>query len=357
MTKPDPSSENAELHERLEEEIEAPDADFVSVRISEFYSPKKVIFDLHLKLASGRYLRIFRAGEKYDEAELRAYERDRGVRCIYFPREYRIIYVNASATILQKVAAVPNIPVSWKFSVARILSELYMQQLFEAKDENRAALVERGREIASIISAWIQAEKGIESILLKLRDIDSSPECHGFLTGLLAALISKRFSWTTQRTSETLIFASFLCDLGLAALPPEVSRLRPKRMNTQQRRQYEEHPEISYRMLSDCGAKSLTQNVMLIVREHHECCDGLGFPNRLTGGMLLQLSKLIALSGDVIRTANEYLLPPSEAVNILFPNISESFFTDHPEIAAKYDRELLESLFSFFRKEKGEIAA
>lgn len=335
--------------QRMEEEVEGNDSDFVAVRISEFYSPKVVAFSLHLKLAAGKYLRIFRAGENYDEAELRAYEADRGMRYVYFARAHRAGYVTSSASLLKKMAPIPAIPLRTKFGVARILSELYLQELFAYTPETLPTLVEQGKEITTLLAAWIEGEAGLEKLLLTLDQVDLNVESLAFLTGTFACVASKRFPWKSRRTMETLLQAAFFCDVGLAELAPEIRRLRPKRMNEEQRREYQRHPEISVGLLRATGA--VPENLLTIVREHHEYCDGSGFPQQLNATKLLLLSKFMLMSADLVRTSAEYLLPPIEASKVLFPDHSDRIFTVHPELAAKYDRELLLPFFAIFGKE------
>lgn len=330
----------------LEEECEIEDSKFVAVRIPEFYSPRKTTFDLHLKVGTNQYLRIFRAGEDFNEAELRAYEADRGMRYVYFDAAYRPAYIKSSLSLFQKITPLTGVPIRAKFGVARILSELYMQELFLADDESRPKLVEGGRVICAALAAWVDTDPGITEFLLHLDRIDPTVEELSFLTGMLAVAMSKRFPWGSRRTTETLLLASFLCDLGIAALPPEIARLKPKRMNASQRRQYEQHPEISYLLLSEL--KGMNENVLLIVRGHHEYCDGSGFPQALTAGQIVLLAKLVSLCGDLMRCASDFILAPKEAAAMMFPELSEMAFTTHPELVAKYDGELLKVFFSIF---------
>lgn len=334
----------------FEEDVEADDEDFSSVRIGEFYSPRVVAFDLYLRLGTNRYLRVFRAGEAFNEAELRAYENERGVRQVYFSRRHRNAYAKSSYQLLQKIAPLAGVPIKAKFGVARILGELYMQQLFEASDDERPRLVEQGKPICAAIAAWVEAEPGLEAFLLQADRFDPHVEGLAFLTGLFACAFSRRFPWKSQRTSETLLYACFLADVGLAAMP-EVARIRPKRMSGAQRKEYEQHPELSYLLLKEIGG--VPEAVLNIVRQHHEYCDGSGFPARLSGNEILQLAKVVSLCGDVMRTASDYLLPAAEAARVLFPELSKAAFTMHPELLAKYDRAMLEVFFKIF-EDKGK---
>lgn len=344
--KPIPIS-NAQLP-RLEEELELPDGEFTSVRISEFYSPRVVIFDLFLKLGSGRYLKIFRTGENYSEEELRIYEAERGVKKVFFSRKHRSAYVTTSTTLLQKVTPVAAVPLKMKFGVARILSELYIQELFESTNENRAALVERGKVICSTIAAWIEVEPGLEDFILKLEHIDSNKESISFLTGIMACIASRHYPWKSVRTSETLLLAAFLSDIGIFQLSPAVQRLSPKKMKKEQKEEFQTHPEASYSILKGIKSTALNQSILDIIREHHEYCDGSGFPNKITGGKTLVLSKLMVVCGDLIRISSEFLLPPSQAINIQFPIRTDKLVAEHPEIAGRYDSKMLKEFFQIF---------
>ncbi len=337
-----------------EEEWEASDDTFVAVRISEFYSPRKVAFDLSLKLGDGRYLKIFRAGEDFNEAELKSYELDRGIRHVYFSTEFRPVYINSSSTLLQKIAPLPGVPLRTKFGMARILSELYVQELFACNDEDREAVIEKGKALCSVLASWVEAEPGLESFLLQLDQNEPTVESLSFLTGIYAAALSRRFPWKSRRTTESLLFAAFVSDLGIAALPEEVRKLRPRRMSASQRKLFEKHPELSYILLKELG--NVKEDVLLIVRQHHELCDGTGFPNRLTGDKTLLLAKLLCLAGDIMRASSDYLLPPAEAARMILPELSSKAFTSHPEAVAKYDRDILTGFFEFFEKTEGAAA-
>lgn len=338
-----------------EEEWEAEDSSFVPVRISEFYSPRKVAFDLSLKLGNGRYLRIFRAGEEFSEAELKAYEADRGIRYVYFDRAHRQVFIKSSAALLKKISTLAAVPLKTKFGMARILSELYIQELFQCSDEDRPALLEQGKSLCALLASWIEIETGLTQYLLNLDQTDPSVESLSFLTGMFASAFSRRFPWKSQRTTETLLLASFVCDLGTAALPADVAKLKPRRMSNAQRKIFEKHPELSYLLLQEAGA--VHENVLLIVRQHHEYFDGTGYPHKLTGEKTLMLAKLVCFSGDLIRASSDYLLPPCEAAKMLVPELSKKAFTSHPEQVAKYDKDLLASFFELFAKESVEGAA
>jgi HD-GYP domain-containing protein (c-di-GMP phosphodiesterase class II) len=335
---------------RLEEEIEAPDKGFAFVRISEFYSPRKVAFDLHLRLGENRYLRIFRAGENFEEAELKAYEAEKGMRYVYFLREHRSAYVTASLALMEKLTGIPAIPLKTKFGVARILSELYIQSVFDAEGDEREKLIGKGKEICAALAAWIDTQPGLEKFLFQLDQIDANVPSLSFLTGVFSSLLQNRLPSKSRRQIEFLLLANFLGDIGQTALPEDVRKLKPKRMNQAQKRQFEKHPEASYLLLSESESDVLNENVLSIVRQHHEYADGSGYPRSLTGDKTLMLAKIVVLCGDLIRTASELLLPPGDAAKTVFPEFTEKLLKEHPDLVAKYDKELLPPLFKMLKE-------
>ena len=170
-------------------------------------------------------------------------------------------------------------------------------------------------------------------------------------------MMANRFPWKSRRMNENLLLASLLADLGQKIFPRELQRLRPKRMNAQQKREFKRHPEDSYLMLSGLGVEGLNETVLTIIREHHEYCDGSGFPKALTADRMLQLSKLVVLCGDLVRASSEFLLPPGEAAKMMFPDFTEKLFKEHPDVVAKYDADLIAALIKLLISVSKEGAA
>ena len=105
-------------------------------------------------------------------------------------------------------------------------------------------------------------------------------------------------------------------------------------------------------LLEHTKSKSISENLLLIVRQHHEFCDGSGFPQKLTGEKTLMLSKLVVLCGEIVRTSSELILSPIDAVKNMFPEFSEKIFEEKPELVARFDRALLIQLFKWLNERR-----
>jgi hypothetical protein len=325
------------------------DKELTRVRISEFHAAKTLAFDLFLRIDENNYLQIFRAGEVFSDGDLKNYEIERGVHHVYFPRKNRPAYIAHSLSLLQKITPVASIPIATKFNVAKTISELYVEELLQAEEEDLPKVVAQCKEISSTLAAWMDTQEGLDQFVLKQDQIDSTTPSIDFYTGIFSVLLSNQMPWKSRRTSETLLMASLFCDLGHSILSPEVRRMKFKRMSVAQKKEYKKHPEASYLILSDSPPQSLHENVLTMIREHHEYSDGSGYPHGSTSEKTLLLSRVLVLCGDLVQSSIDLLLPPVDAAKELFPEFSEKLLTEQPELIAKYDRSLLLALFKIFR--------
>ena len=81
-------------------------------------------------------------------------------------------------------------------------------------------------------------------------------------------------------------------DIGKVGLPPGLLE-KPGALTLDERRQMEEHSEIGERILTNVEDY---QEIARIVRHHHERWDGNGYPDRVVGGEIPLLSRIIAVA-------------------------------------------------------------
>jgi putative two-component system response regulator len=98
--------------------------------------------------------------------------------------------------------------------------------------------------------------------------------------------------------------ASLLHDLGNLAVPTEILA-KPEALDTAEREVMSKHPAAGERMVS-----SLTRYRPLLdpIRHHHELLDGSGYPDRLKGSAISQVTRIITVANmyDGMTTDREY---------------------------------------------------
>lgn len=105
------------------------------------------------------------------------------------------------------------------------------------------------------------------------RPVDSLPD-HAFTTGALALGIAARLGWP-RADARAAALTGFLCDAGMGLTPhpvrPAARPLTEIELNAVRR-----HPEHTVALLR--RVRSLPESVVLSAYQHHERCDGSGYP-------------------------------------------------------------------------------
>jgi putative nucleotidyltransferase with HDIG domain len=132
-----------------------------------------------------------------------------------------------------------------------------------------------------------------------------------FATALVATL-DARDRYTAGHSSAVAIYArDIACRMGLSAPEQELVHLcglvhdvgkiglpaglleKPGALSLDERRQMEQHSEIGERILRNVADYA---EIAAIVRHHHERVDGNGYPDRLEGGEIPLLARIIAVA-------------------------------------------------------------
>ena len=81
-------------------------------------------------------------------------------------------------------------------------------------------------------------------------------------------------------------------DIGKIGLPPGLLE-KPGALTLEERRHMEKHPEIGERILAKVDSYS---EIATIVRHHHERVDGEGYPDKISGGNIPLVARIIAVA-------------------------------------------------------------
>jgi HD-GYP domain-containing protein (c-di-GMP phosphodiesterase class II) len=149
---------------------------------------------------------------------------------------------------------------------------------------------------------------------------------HSLRVAIIAHYIAARLQMP-QSQKESLLLAALSHDLGEMHTDPELlSDMR--RLTAKERRYIHVHPITSYVVLQEM--KAAPPEAMQAVLQHHERCDGSGYPYGVTGEKIGKLGCILAVAEmhegamqkqdvrrlDVILRFNRYRLDP-EAINAL----------------------------------------
>jgi putative nucleotidyltransferase with HDIG domain len=86
---------------------------------------------------------------------------------------------------------------------------------------------------------------------------------------------------------------ALLHDIGKGRIPEHIL-FKDSKLTAEEFKEVKKHSEYGYEILIKCS--QVNYNVLQIVLQHHERCDGSGYPRQLKGDQILFLSKIVAVA-------------------------------------------------------------
>lgn len=151
---------------------------------------------------------------------------------------------------------------------------------------------------------------------------------------------------------DRLTLASSMHDIGKVGIPDAVL-LKPGRLDDDERKIIERHPDLGYRALDAIlrrgGTDGLLEMSADIAACHHERWDGKGYPNGLEGNRIPIAARIVSVADvyDALTSERVYkpAMPHEKATELLRQGSGTQF---DPEVVAAFDR--MESSFRSVRE-------
>lgn len=193
------------------------------------------------------------------------------------------------------------------------IRELDIQGYYEKSDrfDQLELLVESCvksiRQMRTIRQFQKDMEKGYMETISTLRYIvearDEETRGHSDRVAHLAASLGKAVGLSEDET-RMLRIAGLFHDIGKIGVPDRIL-LKPGRLTEEEYAEIKKHPETGEKILSGI---SRMQDILPVVRGHHERYDGGGYPDGLSGGEIPSGARIIAVADafDAIVSNRQY---------------------------------------------------
>jgi HD-GYP domain-containing protein (c-di-GMP phosphodiesterase class II) len=162
---------------------------------------------------------------------------------------------------------------------------------------------------------------------------------HALLSCLFTSVICQNVEWISPKLVEEICLGAFLQNIGLARIKTESFEVSPD-MTEDEKEIFHKHPISGYRFLQ---YYPVSEKVRQIVLQHHESCDGKGYPFGLRLTKIYPPAKIVHISSEFSALMLNNNFQPKEALTHLLQSIG---------FREKYDPEMLRSLIKGFVKKK-----
>lgn len=280
-------------------ELEGQDKIYSPVRVEMLrkFSPLNV--DVFVRLSSAKYVRLFNAGDIFEQADFEKYQKQRKISHLYVKRDdFEGLFIsleNQLDDLLENGAAETEVR-GFLMTTHETLSAMIDTIGFDEQT------VKMARKTAEMTVKTLSNKPSLGDIIEKLSlQKDSYAVGHCFLLVELLNLMCLKIGWASTQNIEKLVMAALFHDITLRddklAAIQDMDELQQAGLSADQVETFENHPVMCSKFIARFG--DIASEVETIIMQHHERPDGSGFPRGISADGFSPLSALFVICHDL----------------------------------------------------------
>lgn len=202
-----------------------------------------------------------------------------------------------------------------------------LHRLFEDVRNRRPADLETAKEVVQAMHDSLAKNQNTLLWITNLQFPHEANACHNFNVAVLS-MVFARHRGMSRSDTIALGLGGLLHDLGKTHVPPAMLE-KPAALTAEERDMVRKHALEGYEVLSATG--QLTNNVLDIVRYHHERADGTGYPEGLYGLNLPELARMVSITDAYDSMIGGYYrrpMTPTDALRVLKNEAGDEYGLD-----------------------------
>ena len=209
-------------------------------------------------------------------------------------------------------------------TVKKALNKIDISQQSYNNDLNNAV---NPKEILNIVDDIVKEIVSRDDIFIKFKDIMSiEDELFFHLTNVtvLSLIVGKSLGYSEHRL-RVLALGAFLHDIGKIKIPPKILN-KPGKLTDKEFEIIKKHAIYGYKILKDIpGIPDISAR---IAYQHHERCDGSGYPKGINKRFIHEFSRIVAIADvfDAMTNDRSYRerIKVHEVIEYLYTTVSQN---------------------------------
>ena len=281
-------------------------------------------------LTSGKLLRISQYSELYKDTPKTSYTQ----KSTSYEKKPSEEYIPPPATHTKEIIFDKTVNKTSKIKAqAQVDMKSYFATTMFAVNNNEnkdAALMidEIKTKILSDIGNVIEDVKYCSQLKL----LGSYADCHSLNTAILATAFGYKMEYDSDIIAK-ITKSSLLHDIGMTRIPEDL--LKKTNPSSQETKIIQSHTQIGYKILK--LDMNMPEDICLVALEHHENNDASGYPFKLSGEQISEMSRVVGMCSffdDLTSGKTSYKVKNTkEALRIMLEVGSKRFF---PELLYKF---------------------
>jgi hypothetical protein len=297
--KPMPAEPQASASESAE------DREFVPVRAEEFLNGLPSFYDVHIRVPSGRYLKILNAKEAIEPERVLNFI-ELGVKNLFIAKASHarcLSYCDLlGQALLRQRTVSPEMKMMRIIDVGtdffRELQALGMPEgdpAFRLDDDHLEYAQGFLGELHELIRGVGKHPEEIVGAFLK----NAQALEHGVGVAVASSIMALPLQIGNEKVFAQLGLAAILHDIGLMKLPEHLRAEDEMAMSASDLVLYQRHPELGAEILSQLP--QIPSIAVQAVSMHHERRNNRGFPGRVSGGEIPLFAQVVGICDELVK--------------------------------------------------------
>ena len=319
---PKDALKQTKLQDKLEVETQANDADFTAILAANFLSGSTCVFEVYIRLAPNRYVKILQAGDAFQKDRLQGYL-DKGVQFFFLRNEAQQFYLkfcdHVATSLIQNKAIPAAVKVTHTLNHGQVVLG-FMQKTGVSPELIQSAQQFSGN-VRSLINRLDEDNNGVISEhLFELANYE-----HAVGATMIAALIAPHLKFEGERSIRIIGVATLMHDIGLSKMDSKFGNEEEGKLTEEELKIYQTHPAVGAEIIA--SIKGVDPTVAQAVLQHHERRSRKGFPHKLGSGQINRVAEIVGIADEFMKLlikakASPHLNPLDEMEVAVFNGFS-----------------------------------
>lgn len=263
---------------------------FIPVPLETLIEESSPDFDIYLQQGGGEgVVVLYREANLFLSRDQLVRLKNNGIEAVFIRGEDRGKRLRYMAGQLRQVMERQNIPTSKKTGIIYGLSKGVVE---EAMEDPRIENVETCKEVAVQYVSFIISDELAFQNFFKIMSYDYYTYTHSVNVCIFVTALIKALKLCDEQTMRVLGMGALLHDVGKSRIDKAILNKRG-RLTPEEFEEIKEHPELGFKLVQD--GSPLPAAGANIILNHHEKCDGSGYPRGLNGDELDIYSKITCM--------------------------------------------------------------
>ena len=314
------------------------------LKIEEFISGSKIDYPIFIKLSDDKFVRIAECGEDLESFRVATYK-EKGVHELFLLESDHAKYIDFLKKLSKGLKETKlKISDQHKIEFMRVANNIIMENVF-SKDFDR----EYFEESKEIFNTTLSVVHSMDNMLELVKLISNSSDelySHSVSVAMLAIMLTKKLGWILEKNRTNIAMAGMFHDIGKKSMPRELLKKKFIELTYDEKMELDKHPIYGANMLM--AAYKIPSEVIEVALQHHENCQGTGFPNKLSPLRIHPLAKIITIVNEFMILAEQYN-EEEGGDEKFYVALKRLIILKYRSLNAEYFRTFIE-LFSFGKK-------